>query len=86
MAMKTRKAAMLFVSGILVGIGLTLALGAGTPPKSDHSRLTVFTYPSGTTGIFDPDTGRIYVYDMNLASCISIREISALGEPLRPIR
>ena len=84
--MKTRTAVLLFVSGILLGISLTLAIGAGTAPNPSRSRLTVFTYPSGTTGFFDPDTGRLYVYDMNLATCISVREIGTLGDPLRPVR
>lgn len=84
--MKTQKAALLFVSGILLGISLTLAIGAGTPSKQDRSRLTVFTYPGGTTGFFDPDSGKLYVYDINLANCISVREIATLGEPLKPAR
>ena len=85
--MKTQKAALLFGFGILLGIFLTLAIGAaGSPMKSDRSRLAIFSYPSGTTGVFDPDTGRLYVYDLNLVNCLSIREIGNLGEPWKAIR
>ena len=44
------------------------------------------TFSTGVMGFFDPDTGRIYMYDVNLENCYSIREMTELGEPMRRIR
>ena len=95
--MKTRKAGLMFVSGIVLGLSLALGLGAvqkakevpskvtqaGETPKTDWSRLKVFGYPNGATGIFDPDTGTIYLYDANIDRCYMVRELTTLGERMR---
>jgi hypothetical protein len=96
--MKTQKAGMIFSSGMILGLSLALGLGAAqkakdapakeTPPpaetpKTDWSRLKFIGYPNGVTGIFDPDTGTFYLYDVNLDRCFFIRELTALGEPLK---
>ena len=96
--MKTRNAAWLFLAGAIAGLSLALCLGAAEkktekpeaakpePPKADWSHLKVVTYPSGTTGFFDPDTGKLYLYDVDLVQCFMVRELTALGAPLRRIR
>jgi len=84
--MKKQNAAWLFVCGAISGLALALCLGAAETPKTDWSRLTVLSYPSGITGFFDPDAGKLYLYDMNLEQCHAIREITKLGEPLRRLR
>ncbi len=95
--MKTRKAGLLFTSGVILGLALALGLGAAqkekeTPtkesqpaemPKPDWTRLKFMAYPNGATGIFDPDTGTFYMYDINLDRCYLTRELVVLGDPLR---
>ena len=83
---------MLLVAGVLLGVALTLGVGAAdknpaapTPPKKDWSRMSVVSYPMGTTGFFDPDSGRLYIYDLNLVNCVMIREFTALGQPMKQI-
>lgn len=56
-----------------------------TPPPPDRSRLQIVAYPNGTTGIFEPESGTIYVYDANLSRCYLIRQIMNLGAPLRQL-
>ena len=86
--MKKRNAAWLFVCGAISGLVLAVCLGAAEreTPKTDWSRLKVLSYSSGFTGFFDPDTGRLYLYDVNLEQCQVIREITKLGEPMRRLR
>ena len=86
--MKKRNAAWLFVCGMISGLALALCIGAAEKetPKSDRPHLTVLSYPSSSTGIFDHETGKLYMYDMNLVQCYAIREITTLGEPMRRIR
>ena len=86
--MKQRKAAWLFVCGAISGLALALCIGAAEreAPKTDWSHLTVLSYPSGVTGFFDPGTGKLYLYDVNLEQCHAIREITKLGEPMRRLR
>ena len=69
-------------------MALALCIGAAEKesPKTDWSRIKVLTYPSSTTGLFDPDTGRLYLYDMNLEQCYAIRELTKLGEPMKRLR
>jgi hypothetical protein len=88
--MKTRKTAALFFCGTLFGILLTLCLGAAdhgaVPARKDPSPFQIVTYPSGVTGIFDPNAGRIYLYDVNLVNCYTIREITTLGDQMKRVR
>ena len=84
--MKTTRKSLPFVGGACFGLALALCLGAADKaaeaPKTDWSRLKVYSYPSGTTGFFDPDAGTLYVYDINLDRCVYIRELKTLGQPL----
>ena len=88
--MKKRNVAWSFLGGIVLGLSLALCLGAVEKkeelPKPDWSRLHVVGYASGVTGFLDPETGRIYLYDVNLERCYSVREIRALGEPMIRVR
>jgi hypothetical protein len=86
--MKKQNAAWLFVCGAISGLALALCIGAAEKetPKTEGSRLTALSYPSGVTGFFDPDTGKVYLYDINLEYCHAIREITKLGEPMRRVR
>jgi hypothetical protein len=84
--MKKKNAVGLVVGGMLLGVCLTLCIGAAEDSRKEPSRLQIVTYPTGTTGIFDPDKGRLYLYDINLANCILIREIATLGAPMKQVR
>ena len=83
--MKNRKLVSTFVCGVLLGLTLALCVGAQDKPKkpkSDWSRLKVVGYPNGT-GFFDPDTGKMYVYDDRLMGCFITRQLVTLGEPMQ---
>jgi hypothetical protein len=56
---------------------------AGEIPQNDWSRLRIFTYPTGGTGIFDPATGKFYMYDSDLRNCYYVRELTVLGRQMR---
>ena len=81
--MKKRIASL--IAGLLVvaAIGVTIAFAQETQvAKQDWSRLKIVTYQSGLTGFFDPDSGRLYVYDAHIENCIMVRQLVRLGEPL----
>lgn len=84
--MKKSKAGLIFTGGAVLGLLAALCLGAagktGEAQKTDWSRLKIVTYPSGSTGFFDPDSGRLYLYNANLDRCVSIRELNTLGQPM----
>jgi hypothetical protein len=88
--MEKRNVAWSFLGGIVFGLSLALCLGAADKkaeaPKAEWSRLQVVGYASGVTGIFDPETGKYYLYDANVERCYAIREIRNLGEPLIRVR
>src|SRR5262245_10332863 len=96
--MKSRNAILSFVGGLLLGIFLALGFGASGqnqppvppgppgPPVKDWSRVTVFSYASGMTGVFDQTNGRLYVYDAGFDRCLFIRDFTVLGDPMRRIR
>jgi hypothetical protein len=89
--MKKQKTSVIFASGLVLGLAVAFCLGAGEsstttttpqPPKKDWSHLQFWGYPNGT-GIFDPSTGTIYVYDGQLRDCYIVRRITTLGNPLQ---
>jgi len=54
--------------------------------ENDWAKLKVITYASGLTGFFDPQTGIVYVYDANWDKCVFIRQLTALGEPMKRLK
>ncbi len=81
--MKTRIASL--AVGVALGVGLMLTVGAGMGAKTDPAgwdRLKFVAYPNGVTGIFDPASGKLYMYASNLESCYAVHQIQALGNPL----
>jgi hypothetical protein len=84
--MKNRNTFLALIGGVLLGASLVLCIAAAENSKKDTSHLQVVSYPSGATGIFDPDNGKLYLYDINLVNCYEIREIATLGDPLRRTR
>ena len=86
-----------FVCGALFGVVLALCLGAVQNPKNPPSAqpsqpaasepsgfgaLKFFTYPSGGTGIFDPASGTLYIYDSDVNRCYLTRKLHTLGAPM----
>jgi hypothetical protein len=53
---------------------------SSTKIKEDNYQF--FTYSSGLTGIYDPSTKIIYVYDSNFKKCFIKRKIDKLGMDL----
>ena len=84
--MKNRNNFLALIGGIFLGACFVLCIGAADNPKKDTSHLQFVSYPSGVTGIFDPDNGKVYLYDVNLVNCYEIREITTLGEPMKRTR
>ncbi|HMP82265.1 MAG TPA: hypothetical protein PKA41_06095 [Verrucomicrobiota bacterium] len=89
--MKNKRSAIVFTLGLVLGLTVAFCLGAGEssspaskpkPNKPDFSRLQFWGYPN-STGIFDPDTGTIYVYDNELRNCFIVRQINTLGNRLQ---
>lgn len=50
------------------------------PATSGWADLKFFTYPNGATGIFDPASATLYLYDADLNRCYQTRKIRALGD------
>ena len=84
--MKNRNTIVALMGGVLLGACLVLCIAAADNSKKDTSHLQIVSYPSGVTGIFDPDNGKLYLYDINLVNCYEIREVTTLGEPMKRTR
>jgi hypothetical protein len=83
--MKKMQPVWTFAGGTLLGVALMFCLGAdkdAAPAKADKPPLQIVAYSSGATGIFNPDTGTLYLYDANLQNCFLTRKIGVLGRPL----
>lgn len=84
--MKKHTVAWAFLGGIAFGLSLALCVAAAEKkanlPNRDWSQLKMMSYSNGATGIFDPATGRLYLYDANTERCYAIRELRALGESM----
>jgi hypothetical protein len=80
--MKTTKAGLLVGFGAMLGMCVALCIGAVEKPAKDWSQLKFFAYPNGGTGVFDPETATLYVYDSNLRGCYLVRRITTLGQPM----
>jgi len=84
--MKKHRVAWAFLGGIAFGLTLAVCDAAAekktTLPSRDWSQLKMMSYANGATGIFDPATGRLYLYDASSERCYAIRELRVLGEPM----
>jgi hypothetical protein len=52
----------------------------------DWSNLRIITYASGLTGFFNPDTGMLYVYDLNIEKPIMVRQLVGLGASMIKVK
>jgi len=84
--MKKLRVAWAFLGGIACGLILAFCVAAverkTNPPNPDWSQLKMMSYANGATGLFNPATGKLYLYDANTERCYAIRELRALGEPM----
>ena len=84
--MKKLNSIWVFAGGAALGIALTLCVGAADnaakPEKPAPPPVQMVAYPSGATGFFDPASGRIYLYDIDMKKCFQVRQITTLGQPL----
>ena len=54
---------------------------------ADFSKVQVVVYPNnGGIGFFDRGTGTLYIYDVSLNKCVTIKKLKALGEPAETIK
>jgi hypothetical protein len=88
--MTKQKASALVICALLVGTFLLLCVVSSAKsqqePKANWSDLKIVTYASGLTGFFDPNSGKLYVYDSNLENCFVVRQLIALGKPMKKLK
>ena len=68
--------------GTAPNASVTQPLQPAAPEPSGFGALKFFTYPNGGTGIFDPASGVLYIYDNDLNRCYLTRKVGTLGQPL----
>lgn len=69
-----------------LAVSRILAESPANAAPAGPAHLQFFTYPNGNTGIYDPSTATIYIYDYDLAQCLNVRELTSLGSPMRRVR
>ena len=67
-------------------IGSTVKSMAQTEAPHSFPGVTAFTTSSGRFGLFESGTGKIFLYDDNLSSCVFIGQLKTLGEPIEKIQ
>jgi hypothetical protein len=86
-AMKKLQGSVLFLLVLAAGIALVATRSTDAQTSTPTaSTLQIVSYASGLTGVFDPSTGRIYLYDANLEHCVAVREIVAPGESMKRLK
>jgi hypothetical protein len=88
--MKSGKMIMLLAAICLVCTSAILMMAtvraAQQQGQAIYSSLEIVGYASGLTGLFDPSTGKFFLYDANLENCVAVRQISELGKPMKRIK
>jgi len=77
------------IGALIVTLALVPFLGSSTAAEQAEpgwSRLKIVAYPSGMTGFFDPQSGKLYIYDANVEQCFIIRQLDELGKPMKRIK
>ena len=77
------------IGALIVTLALVPFLGTSTAAEQaepDWSRLKIVAYSSGMTGFFDPQSGKLYIYDANVEQCFIIRQLDELGKPMKRIK
>ena len=76
----------LIAAALLVGLKSFSAAADTEQAAGKWDRLKLVTYSSGLTGFFDPDSGKLYVYDSNVEKCFIERQLIKLDEPLEKLK
>lgn len=76
----------LFCTLVMFGVQAFGQYAQGERPQTDYTKLEVLVYPSGLTGFFDHETGRLYIYGSRLDECIMIRQMIKPGRSMRVIK
>ena len=87
--MKIQNKVVLLICGVILSASLVFFTKAQEQPAKapkDWSRLRVVTFASGSMGFFDPESGKLFVYDARLENCFIIRQLSELGEPMQRLK
>ena len=83
--MKKPNSIWIFTCGALLGVCLMLCLGAAekevAPVKKEPAPVQIVTYASGVTGFFDPNSRKLYLYDVDLKNCYLTLQFNSLGAP-----
>ncbi len=78
---------MIAVAGLILAAIWVLRphTGLAQDAAKNFAGVVPFGTAAGTLGMFDQNTGMIYVYDTNLAKVIFTGHLPALGQPIEPI-
>jgi hypothetical protein len=76
------------IVGAVMGIASVLLIGAlnaqtpdAAPVGVNLNALKIIPYANGTTGFFDPQSGKIYLYAANFETCFAVYQLQKLGDP-----
>ena len=73
---------------VIVITALSFTLGATMQSKAQDkgfSGVVPFVTSNDRVGFLDQNTGRIYIYDNNIANCVFVGQIQSLGQPIQVI-
>lgn len=68
-----------------VFIGSNIQSTAQESSEKNFAGVNIFSTPSGRVGFFEPHTGKIYLYDDNLRTCVFTGQLKELGQPIEEL-
>lgn len=77
-----------FICLIVLASSYVVVFSTGKSLAGTHSFAGVsqFTTPSGRIGFFEQGTGKIFIYDAAMSTCVFIGQLNVLGEPIEKIK
>lgn len=70
---------------VAIALAAILYLKPSCAESGNFAGVMPFTTGSGFTGLFDQNSGKIYIYDDALNNCISVYQVEKLGQPIKHI-
>lgn len=72
---------------VIVIIALSFILGTTMQSKATNKNFigVIPFFTSTRIGFFDQNTGKIYMYDDNISSCLFIGQVTELGQSIQTI-